>query len=109
MDQVVPAGLVVRLGAQHRRRESAHLCRKVALAQPFERAGRHVPDQHARVHLDSGRLIAGRRAGEYLDLGAGVRHALGGLDDVDVHPACVATARSFERRGVDAQHRDTLH
>ena len=96
MDDVVPARLVVRLRAHHACGERTQLGRQVQLGQPFERPGGDVPHQHTGVHLEGRRLVAGRGAGEDLDLGAGVGQPLRGLDHVYVHATGVAAARRIE-------------
>ena len=64
-----------------------------------------MADQHARVHLDRRRQVAGRGPGEDLDRDAGVGQPLGRLDHVDVQAAGVAAAGRVQRRGVHRQHR----
>ena len=103
---VVPAGLVAGLGAQHPRGEGAQLAGQVVLAQPLERPRDDVAHQHARRQLRDRRVLRRRRPREDLDLDAAAGHPQRGLHDVDVHPARVARARLLQRRGV---HRQQAH
>ena len=104
--QVVPAGGVGGLRAQHLERELAQLGGQVGLVQLLERAGRDVPDQHAGHQLGDGRRIAGHRPGEDLDLHAAAGQPLGDLDHVDIQAPGVAGAWLFKRRGMDTDGRD---
>jgi hypothetical protein len=88
--EVVPAGRVRRFLAEHLERELAELAGEVGLVEIFERPGHDVPDQHPGFDLDDRWQVARRRAGEYVDLDAARREALGDFDDVDVHAAGVA-------------------
>ena len=106
VDDVVVAGLVLGLLAQHRRGEGAQLGGQLLLAQPLERAGADVPHGDAGAHLDDRRQVAGGRAGEDVDGDAAGGQPAGDLDDVDVHAAGVAGAGLVERAGV---HREGRH
>ena len=105
---VVVAGLVGGLGAQHPGRERAQLRRQVMLVETLERAGDHVAHQHAGRHPHRRRVGRRRRAGEDLDLDAAAGHVQRRLQDVDVHAAGVSGTRLRQRRGVHRQHRDTF-
>ena len=106
VDDVVVARLVLGLLAQHRGGERAELGGQLLLAEALERAGADVPDGDAGAHLDDGRQVAGRGAGEDVDGDAAGGQAAGDLDDVDVHAAGVARAGLVERAGV---HREGRH
>ena len=85
VDDVVVAGLVLGLLAEHGGGEGAELGGQLLLAQALEGSGADVPHRHAGGHLDDRREVAGGGAGEDVDGDAAGGEALGGLDDVDVH------------------------
>ena len=106
MHQVVAAGGVGRLRPQHLEREVAQLGGQVALVEILERAGRHVPDEHAGHELGDRGRIPRHRAGEDVDLDAAGRHPLGDFDHINIQAAGVAGAWLLERRGMNADGRD---
>ena len=106
-EAVVTLGLV-RAGPHHPGGEGAELAGQVVLAEPLVGARGDVADDDARLHLDGGRQVGRRGAGEDLDLDAALGQLVGDLDDVDVHAARVTGARLLQRGGVDAEHRDAV-
>ncbi len=68
MHQVVPAGGVSGLFAQHLEGEFTKLAGQRRLVQVLERAGHDVLDEHAGREFDDGRLVAGSGPGEYVHL-----------------------------------------
>ena len=64
-------------------------------------------DPDAVADLDERREGAAGGSGEHVHLDLPLREAAGQLEDVDVHPTRVTDARLVERRGVQADHRDT--
>ncbi len=104
--EVVPAGVVRGLGAQHLERELAELRGQVGLVQLLERAGRHVPDQHAGNQLSDGWRIRRDGPGEDLDLHPAAGQAFRDLHHVHVQAPGVTGAWLFERRGMDTDGRD---
>ena len=97
MDDVVIAGLVGGLGAQHPRGERAQLGGQVVLVQPFEWARHDVAHQHPGRHLDHRLIRGGRGAGEDLDLDTAAGQFERGLQHVHVHSAGIAGTRLRQR------------
>jgi len=97
VDDVVPAGLVDRFGAQDGAGERAQLRRELVLRQALVRAGGNVADHHAGQQLDAGRQRGRGRPGEHVDLDAQSGQLFGQLDDVHVHAAGVAGSGLVER------------
>jgi hypothetical protein len=70
---------------------------QVLLVKLLERPRHHAMDKHARRELRERRCVTANRAGEDLHLGTARREPLSDLDNVNVQPAGVASARLVER------------
>jgi hypothetical protein len=77
-------------------RDRAQLSGEIGLEEAFIRPCGDMPNKHPGGEFDSGRQIRGRGAREDLDGGPGGGDALGGLDDIDIHPAGIACAGLVE-------------
>ena len=97
MHQVIPAGVGLRLGAQHLKGELADLGGQVGLVKLLERAGDDAADQDTGGDLGQRRGVPADRPGEDVDFDAAGREPFGHLDDVHVQAARVTGARLVER------------
>ena len=95
--EVIPALGPHRLGAQDARGDRAELAGEVFLREALIRTRHDVAHGDSGIDLDRGRLIAGGRAGEDVDLDAVVGESSRKLGDVDVHAARVTGAGLVER------------